>query len=220
MGADGFVLKRPAPPAEALEALDADAWVGLIAAAVDLTLLIDPRGTVRDFGVSGDHHQLLQASEWVGTAWPATAWTAASAETLRGLLEGKGAAARHAGAVEQRLGQAVVTLEYRLLALAGGWRLAAGRLLPEPATTPEAWAGEADRSRMIEQLTELVGRVPLRDLVRQSTDLVERLCIETALRKTRDNRASAAELLGLSRQSLYSKLRRHGLMGHDGQGSG
>ncbi|MBK1726326.1 hypothetical protein CKO13_04655 [Halorhodospira neutriphila] len=72
---------------------------------------------------------------------------------------------------------------------------------------------------MIEQLTGLVGRVPLRDLVRQSTDLVERLCIETALRKTRGNRASAAELLGLSRQSLYSKLRRHGLMGHGGQGS-
>ncbi|MBK5943951.1 hypothetical protein CCR79_08685 [Halorhodospira halophila] len=38
------------------------------------------------------------------------------------------------------------------------------------------------------------------------------MCIETALNITHDNRASAAELLGLSRQSLYSKLRRHGLM--------
>ena len=60
----------------------------------------------------------------------------------------------------------------------------------------------------IEQVTKRVGRVPLKDLVRESTDLIEALCIETALEVTQDNRASAAELLGLSRQSLYAKLRR------------
>lgn len=65
--------------------------------------------------------------------------------------------------------------------------------------------------RSVEQLTELVGRVPLKDLVRESTDMIERLCIEAALELTDDNRASAAEMLGLSRQGLYSKLRRHGL---------
>lgn len=65
--------------------------------------------------------------------------------------------------------------------------------------------------RSVEQLTELVGRVSLKDLVRESTDLIERLCIEAALELTRDNRASAAEMLGLSRQSLYVKLRRYGL---------
>lgn len=65
--------------------------------------------------------------------------------------------------------------------------------------------------RSVEQLTELVGRVSLRELVRESTDVIERLCIEAALELTRDNRASAAELLGLSRQSLYVKLRRYGL---------
>jgi transcriptional regulator PpsR len=65
--------------------------------------------------------------------------------------------------------------------------------------------------RSVEQLTELVGRVALKDIVRESTDLIERLCIEAALRYTSNNRASAAEILGLSRQSLYSKLHRHGL---------
>ncbi|MEM1190201.1 MAG: transcriptional regulator PpsR [Pseudomonadota bacterium] len=60
----------------------------------------------------------------------------------------------------------------------------------------------------IEQVTKRVGRVPLKELVRESTDLIEALCIETALEVTQDNRASAAELLGLSRQSLYAKLRR------------
>lgn len=65
--------------------------------------------------------------------------------------------------------------------------------------------------RSVEQLTGLVGRVSLRDLVRETTDIIERLSIETALEMTGDNRASAAEMLGLSRQSLYVKLRRYGL---------
>lgn len=68
-----------------------------------------------------------------------------------------------------------------------------------------------DQPRSVDQLTELVGRVPLKDIVRESTDLIERLCIEAALEFTDDNRANAAEILGLSRQSLYSKLRRHGI---------
>jgi len=68
-----------------------------------------------------------------------------------------------------------------------------------------------DKPRSVEQLTELVGRVPLKDLVRESTDMIEKLCIEAALEITGDNRASAADILGLSRQSLYAKLRRYGL---------
>ncbi|MBV9654882.1 MAG: transcriptional regulator PpsR [Acetobacteraceae bacterium] len=76
------------------------------------------------------------------------------------------------------------------------------RLSPEPAS---------ERPGSVEHLTELIGRVSLKELVRQSTDMIERLCIETALKMTGDNRASAAEMLGLSRQSLYVKLRRYGL---------
>ena len=65
--------------------------------------------------------------------------------------------------------------------------------------------------RSVGQLTELVGRVPLKDIVGETTDLIEQLCIEAALELTHDNRASAAEMLGLSRQSLYVKLRRYGV---------
>lgn len=68
--------------------------------------------------------------------------------------------------------------------------------------------------RSAEQLTGLVGRLPLKDIVGETTDLIERLCIEAALELTRDNRASAAEMLGLSRQSLYVKLRRYGIQEH------
>jgi transcriptional regulator PpsR len=68
-----------------------------------------------------------------------------------------------------------------------------------------------DMPRSVDQLTELVGRISLKEIVRESTDMIERLCIEAALAYTSDNRASAAEILGVSRQSLYSKLHRHGL---------
>jgi transcriptional regulator PpsR len=70
----------------------------------------------------------------------------------------------------------------------------------------------------VAQLTELVGRVPLRQIVAETSDLIERLSIETALTMTKDNRAMAAQLLGLSRQSLYVKLRRFGMGGlEDGE---
>lgn len=61
----------------------------------------------------------------------------------------------------------------------------------------------------VDQLSDLVGRVALKDIVRESTDMIERSCIEAALQLTNDNRASAAEILGLSRQSLYAKMHRH-----------
>jgi transcriptional regulator PpsR len=69
----------------------------------------------------------------------------------------------------------------------------------------------------VTQLTELVGRMSMKELVRETTDVIEKLCIEAALELTNDNRASAAEMLGLSRQSLYAKLRRYGLgdLGND-----
>jgi transcriptional regulator PpsR len=74
----------------------------------------------------------------------------------------------------------------------------------------EARPQGADREmpRSVGQMTELVGRLPLKDIVRDTTDLIEQLCIEAALELTRDNRALAAEMLGLSRQSLYVKMRR------------
>jgi transcriptional regulator PpsR len=68
-----------------------------------------------------------------------------------------------------------------------------------------------DMPLWLDELTERVGTAPLKELVRESTERIERLCIEAALKLTGDNRASAAELLGLSRQSLYVKLARYGL---------
>lgn len=60
----------------------------------------------------------------------------------------------------------------------------------------------------VAELSKLVGRMPMRDIVGETVDMIEKMCIQSALELTRNNRASAAEMLGLSRQSLYVKLRR------------
>jgi len=64
---------------------------------------------------------------------------------------------------------------------------------------------------------ELVGSSTLRDIVAETTDVIEKMCIETALELTRNNRVAAAEMLGLSRQSLYVKLRKYGILNRDGE---
>jgi transcriptional regulator PpsR len=61
-------------------------------------------------------------------------------------------------------------------------------------------------------LSELVGLMPMHDIVGETVDMIEKKCIQTALELTRNNRASAAQMLGLSRQSLYVKLRRFGMI--------
>ena len=78
-----------------------------------------------------------------------------------------------------------------------------------------AAAGPTVTSESVERIIDLVGTTPLKDLVRGTTDVVEKLCIETAIKLTNNNRASAAEMLGLSRQSLYVKLRKYGLIAQD-----
>lgn len=63
---------------------------------------------------------------------------------------------------------------------------------------------------------DLVGSTSLKEIVGETTDVVEKMCIETAVNLTRNNRLAAAKMLGLSRQSLYVKLRKFGLLDKDG----
>jgi hypothetical protein len=60
------------------------------------------------------------------------------------------------------------------------------------------------------------GVLDLKDIVAETTDVIEKMCIETALELTRNNRVAAADMLGLSRQSLYVKLRKYALLNKDG----
>lgn len=63
---------------------------------------------------------------------------------------------------------------------------------------------------------DLIGSASLKEIVAETTDVVEKMCIETAVNLTRNNRVAAAEMLGLSRQSLYVKLRKYGLLSKNG----
>ena len=107
------------------------------------------------------------------------------------------------GAPQEAQVTAVAALAGKVPCLGFTIRAVSSRLTSVPTNTV--------MPRSVEQLRELVGRVSLKELVRESADLIERLCIEAALDVSGNNRASAAQLLGLSRQGLYSKLKRHGL---------
>lgn len=68
----------------------------------------------------------------------------------------------------------------------------------------------------VRSVMELVGSSTLKEIVAETTDVIEKMCIETALELTRNNRVAAADMLSLSRQSLYVKLRKYGLLNKDG----
>ncbi len=70
----------------------------------------------------------------------------------------------------------------------------------------------APNMQSVEQFVSMVGKVPLKTLVRENKDAIERSCIEAALKLTGNNRARTAKVLGLSRQALYLKMRRFGLV--------
>lgn len=61
-------------------------------------------------------------------------------------------------------------------------------------------------------LLDQAGQVPMKGLVRETADLVERHCVLAALKLTGNNRSAAARTLGISRQALYQKLERFGLL--------
>jgi transcriptional regulator with PAS, ATPase and Fis domain len=57
----------------------------------------------------------------------------------------------------------------------------------------------------------------LREIVAETTEIIEKMCIEAALDMSGNNRAAAAELLSLSRQSLYVKLRKFGILNKEAE---
>ncbi|WP_242679032.1 transcriptional regulator PpsR [Rhodobacter calidifons] len=64
----------------------------------------------------------------------------------------------------------------------------------------------------LRNVMRLVGYSTLKEIVDETTEIIEKMCIEAALEMSGNNRAAAAELLSLSRQSLYVKLRKFGIL--------
>ena len=72
-------------------------------------------------------------------------------------------------------------------------------------------ANDSRLGASLSSLTDQIGKTSLQKLAKDTTGVVEKHYIEAALEMTNGNRTAAAELLGLSRQSLYVKLSRYGL---------
>ncbi len=100
-------------------------------------------------------------------------------------------------------------------------RLSAGTSDIFALTIRDSSASSSDRAASgqatdnVESVIELVGNASLKEIVAESTNVIERMCIETALELTMNNRVAAAEMLGLSRQSLYVKLRKLDLVSRE-----
>jgi transcriptional regulator PpsR len=109
-------------------------------------------------------------------------------------------------------GRAEVEIAATVLALSEEPVLAFAVRDIERRLKPASKSASTTMSRSAAELAELVGHTPLKVIISETSDLIEQLCIQTALDMTGDNRASAALLLGLSRQSLYVKLRRYGMV--------
>jgi transcriptional regulator PpsR len=82
-------------------------------------------------------------------------------------------------------------------------RNVARRLSPSPETDSLRTA--------LASMNETVGKTPLRKLVKSTVEVVEQHYVRAALQLANGNRTTAAEILGLSRQSLYAKLDRYSI---------
>ena len=166
--------------------------------------IIDANDATLDFVRLSSRDQLIgrRADRWIGG-------TNVDMQVLLSNLREDGAIRHFASIVRDELGgTTAIDVSASLAQISGepvfGLVLReAIRSEPEPTETEQPYAPG--------HFAELVGRVSLRELVRDTADIIEKLCIEEALRQTDNNRASAADVLGLSRQSLYMKLKRYGL---------
>lgn len=179
-------------------------FMGLLGAATDAALLTDVDGRVQwanEAAVAlcgeGDAEALCgQRIERLVTPAPVD-----MAGVLATLRHGR----RHAGLTARLAGGAPVELTAVPLldCLPPGF----GFFLRPAAPRGEAPFVAADT------LANLLAAQPLRAVVRDAADRVERQCIEATLRLTGNNRALAAKVLGMSRQGLYLKLHLYGLAG-------
>jgi transcriptional regulator PpsR len=195
----------------------AGALTTLYADAGDAIVLTDGKGLIREaneaFLVLADAAQMRDLT---GTSL--ADYLVRGSVDLKLLIEGatkRGRVRRYAAQVQSIVGTrapvdiSVTRLRQRGVDLGFGFiiRETVGNEGVEATGDAVGVSDEAMKSVM-----ELVGTASLKELVSATSDVVEKMCIETAVRLTGNNRVAAAEMLGLSRQSLYVKLRKYGLI--------
>lgn len=142
-------------------------------------------------------------------------WSSVERQTLYDNVRKHGRVPVFAGTVRGRNGEAT-EVDLSVVAMNDGSMSGYGFVMrPRGEDEPKHAGGNSDLTRTAENLAQMVGRVPMKDLVRDTTDVIERMCIEAALKLTGNNRASTARVLGLSRQALYLKMHRFGIADSD-----
>ena len=188
---------------------------GLIRGAAEAVLLTDEAGRVLWANESFlAIAQLPLAAHAVGKSLEDFfQWSGLELGVLLNNIQQHGRLTQVAGTVRGALGQ-LADVELSAIAMVDGGPPGYGfvmrRRMADEARPAQA-AGDLTLSS--DKLMEMIGHVPMKDLVRDTTDVIERMCIEAALKLTGNNRASAARVLGLSRQALYLKLHRYGIEG-------
>ncbi len=138
-------------------------------------------------------------------------WNGIDQDVLLQTLQRNGRVHNLSGTVEGANGQ-TIGIDLSAIVMPDGVQPGYGFVMrPNPAEGKLRDPANTDLTRAAENLVEMVGRVPMKDLVRDTTDVIEKMCIEAALNLTENNRTSAARALGLSRQSLYAKMARLGI---------
>jgi transcriptional regulator PpsR len=152
------------------------------------------------------------ATEALATGQPIGRWLGRPGADFAGLaaaIRQHGAARRFATVMTGELGTETAVAVAAIGRPAIAPRLFA-LLLRDAGQRDPVEEGAAMRAA-VEAFAGELGRTPLPQLVRQTAALVERHLIDEALRRAQGKRIAAAELLGLSRQSLYVKLGRYGM---------
>lgn len=196
------------------------ALAAFFAASSDAIVLTDANGVIRDaneaFLIMADAAQLRDVKEQ-----SLSEFLSRGSVDLKLILEAasKSGRMRNYGAqIRSIVGtRAQVAISAACLRHRGGdlgFGLILREQMPNDFAAPEGAVAVSDEA--MKNVMELVGTASLKELVSATSDVVEKMCIETAVQLTGNNRVAAAEMLGLSRQSLYVKLRKYGMINSDG----
>ncbi|MBZ8132702.1 transcriptional regulator PpsR [Afifella sp. IM 167] len=211
-----LVMVRLSPARETADEADL-ALVSLVRGAVEAVLLTDETGRIlwandSFLALSGIASAALAVGRPVHDFF---GWSPLQKEVLLQNIRGHGRIEHFAATIRMGhgLGRGV---DLSAVFIADGTPPGYGFVMRALSAESSATAEESGIERAAEGMIDMIGRVPLKDLVRETTDVIEKMCIETALQLSGNNRTVAARVLGLSRQALYAKLNRFGIVAPDG----
>lgn len=207
LGRAGVPLPAPSPGS----AIPLDELVGRLP---DAFLVVDPKGVIRQVNQAFlDLVQVTAASSIIGERvgrW--LSQPGAAAALLFAQLQQHGSVRLFATRLVGELGaEAEVEISASGIAEGGNTLIA---MVMRDVSRRVPMHDVQDRLRAtLSAVADRVGKTPLPRIVRDVAEIVERHCIETALRLANGKRTAAADILGVSRQGLYSKLDRYSIDG-------